>query len=588
MFTDVDACALISDLDLITQELGRFRRIYRGILATLAAPELAAAVAEAEQILTPLLEASAYAEARLAADADDETGAEVLDHCERLWSRVASTWDFFEPELARSRAEDASHATELDRHRNYLARLRASATFQPAEPVASVMAGLDPVPAWETLARQMLARIRPGGEPLGAVLPALYAPDVEFRRRRADDVSSALLAEVDLRASVLGGLAQARAARAEVSGARDWAHAERVANQVDDRDLAALLETVRGSLGTVHRYYSWKRTALGHPLSDSDRYAPLPGSPGGHSWELTREVVLEAFRRIGGRVADVAAELLDSGAVDAFPRQRKTRGALTFGLPSGRVAVLLNFTGVQRDVLTLAHELGHAAHLRLAVGRGAFTATAPTVLGETVALFTESVAADVLAERADDATARVALTARTVEDRLVAVFRQVVLHDFEDWLHTAGGRSERLDAESLAERWIEGQRRLYGDAIQLTDGYRHWWSYLDELFLRPGGRFAYPYGQLAAMALAARFRETPSSFRPRFESLLSAGASAPPAELLGELGVHPDDPCSWQEGVDALIAQVDALRADRPDKRSDDRLSPSFTRAEHNQEVITP
>ncbi|WP_189210501.1 M3 family metallopeptidase [Actinokineospora fastidiosa] len=543
----MDAQVLVAELDSVSSALAPFRAAHRGALADADGLRLAAGVAEAERILAPLLEATAYAEGRLAADADDEAGARVLARCERVWAEVATQWDFLEPELARAR-----ESAEPDRHRNYLARIRDSVALQPPDTVAAALARLDPVPALESLARQLLARITVGGGPLGAALPALYGPDRAHRRERADAVDSALLAEVDVRASVLGALAEARVARAEVSGARDWLHADRVANQIAERDLDALLTAVHDHRDIVHRYYRWKETQLGHPLTDSDRYAPLPGLTGEFSWEFACAVATETFARLG--LDELAAELLSGDTVDAFPRAGKQRGAVTVGLPSGRVAVLLNFTGTPRDVLTLAHELGHAAHARLAAGRGAFNATCPAVLGETVALFTESLAATVLAEHVDDA--RTAVTARAVEDRLVAVFRQVALHDFETWLHA---QEEPAGAEALAAEWMRGQRDLYGDAVRLTEGYRHWWSYLDEFFLRPGGRFAYPYGQVAAMALLARFADAPESFGPRFYALLSAGACAPPAELLGAFGVRPDDPRSWQAGLDVLSGQVDAL-----------------------------
>ncbi|MGW5055632.1 M3 family metallopeptidase [Actinokineospora sp. NPDC004072] len=558
VFAAVDARALLADLDPVGVRVADFRRRYRGTLAEAGGAVVAAAVAEAERVLAPLLEATAYAEGRLAADAEDAAGARVLVRCERLWAEVATAWDFFEPELARLTAD----APELRRHRNYLARIRDSLAMQPTGATAEALARLDPVPALEALARQLLARIRPAGGSLGAVLPALYAPGREHRRERADAVTAALLPEIDLRASVLGKLAEARVARAEITGARDWLHAERVANQIRDDELAALLEAVRDRWGTVHRYYRWKSGRLGHPLTDSDRYAPLPGLPERFPWEFAAEIAVTAFSRLG--LGELATELL--AAVDAFPRPRKQRGAVTIGLPSGRAGVLLNFTGSPRDVLTLAHELGHAAHVRFAAGSGAFNATCPAVLGETVALFTESLAAEVFAERAGDAVA-----ARALEDRLVSVFRQVALHDFEDGLHTG----EQAGAEALAAVWLRGQRDLYGDAVELTEGYRHWWSYLDEFFLRPGGRFAYPYGQVAALSLLNRFHDAPAAFRPRFRALLSAGACAPPAELLGALGVRPGDPNSWAAGLDALAAQVDALGAAPTTGQAPDPTTPT-------------
>ncbi|WP_253776401.1 M3 family metallopeptidase [Goodfellowiella coeruleoviolacea] len=517
----------------------------------------------------PLYRATTYAEARLAADADDSAALALLDLCETLWAEVAVRGDFVEREigeLADERVAALLADADLAEYANHVRRVRAAAATQPPAELATTLARLDPTAGWERLARQLLGRItvRRRGEELslGAALPGLYDQDRDQRGAAVAAITEALTPEVDLRASALGLLTQARLARDAVSGVTDWCTWERQNNQLGHGELAALLDAVRAHRPLVHRYYQAKADLLGHPLTDADRYAPLGSPPDAVSWAEACEVVLTAFARLGGEVAAQAHQLIAGGAVDALPRPGKRRGALTFGLPGGDAWVLVNFTGRPRDVLTLAHELGHAVHTRLAGGHGPFNAAVPTALAETVGLFTESLAGEVYAELATEPGTRTALLARQVEDQLVAAFRQVALHDFEDGLHRVVRAGEVPDHDELGELWLREQAALYGPAVTLSAGYRHWWSYLDNLFLAPGSRFAYAYGQLAASALLASHHEDPAAFRVRFENLLRAGASAPPAVLLRPLDPRrpdPDDPDGWHAGLAALHEHVAAF-----------------------------
>ncbi|WP_410644908.1 M3 family metallopeptidase [Amycolatopsis sp. lyj-346] len=447
-------------------------------------------------------------------------------------------------------------------YRNHLRQVRAAAANSPSGEVAAVLARLDPVASWERHARLLLDRItvvedgtRLG---LGAALPVLYQADRGRRNRRCAAISAALAPEVDLRASALTELTRARLARQRSCGQADWLSEENAGNQLTGDEVSALLDAVDARRELVHRYYTAKAALLGHPLTDADRYAPVGASPDELTWPEAVDVVLGAFAALGPAVSAAATDLIKRGAVDAAPAKGKRRGALTFSAPGGHSCVLLTFTGTRRDVLTLAHELGHAVHTALSGRLGVLSFSPPTVLAETVALFAEAITMRHWLRQAGPA-ARPGLLARWLEDQLVTAFRQLSVHEFEAAVHRAVAAGEPPDADALGDRWLSAQGALYGPAVSLTPGYRLWWSYLDNLYFAPGTRYAYAFGQLVATSLLARSDEP--GFGARFEKLLRAGGGGSPADLLAPLGFRPAEPDSWQSGLATLEAQVEEFAA---------------------------
>lgn len=542
-----------------------FERRHLGTVGGLEAVGLAHACRELEHVVERLQRLTTYAEMLLAAKDDDPAGLDVLDRCEAAWDRVVEIGDAFERELA---ALDDPHVERLlaqpalADYAHHIRTVRATASLSPPAGTTDVLARLEPVAVggWERLGRQLLARIEVADGTatmaLGTALPVLYDADRARRHRVCAAVSRALEPEVELRATALSMAARARSLDSELRGNPDWTHAPNVMNDVTAAEVAALLDAVADHHALPHRYYRAKASLFEEDLTDADRYAPVGQPPPALSWADCREFALDTLAAVAGELADAARDLLDDGVVDAAPRPGKRRGALTFTPPGAQPHVLLNFTGQARDALTAVHELAHAVHARLAGHRGLFTTALPTVLAETVGLFAEAVAAQRLADVVDRTSSRLFVLGRRVEDQLVAVFREAALHRFERRVYSSA-RDHSLDAESLAEMWLQGQRDLYGPAVTLTPGYRHWWSYLDSLFLTPASGYAYAYGQLAALALLTRHRDDPRRFADSFLAVLREGAARPPAQLLASLGVDVYSPASWQSGLDALRDDIE-------------------------------
>lgn len=554
-----------TDLDLIPERLRAFAR-FQGRIAELTAEPLAEACRRCESILRSLQRATTLAEASLAVDRADAGAGALLDRCERLWSLVAAEAEFFDREVAAippARLAELLTEPSLAPFANHLRKIQTASTLIPDEATADLLARTDSTADWEALARRLLDRIRPHrsgrATALGELLPELYRAERRVRSVARDAVSASLEPEVELRAAALTGLSAARWGADSARGARDRLDFALLAEQVPGADIGQLLDRVRGSTGIMHRYYEAKAELLGG-LDDADRYAPLADVPEQRiSFAEAAELVLDAFGEVSPVVQRCARQLLADGNVEADPHPGKRAGAATYSLPGGPSLVVVNFRERLRDVLLLGHELGHAVHARLCSGRTVFEQAVPSVLAETVGLFFEAVVADrSIRQAGDPARTRVAL-ARWLEDQMVATFRSAALHDLESDLYGAVATGERPDEEWIGERWLHHQRSIYGPAVSLDPGYRHWWSYIEDLYFSPGTRFAYPYGQLVARAMFAEHQASPLGFADRLVTLLESGASAPPGTLLRRLGLEPDRARVWDAGLLALDHEVAGL-----------------------------
>jgi oligoendopeptidase F len=219
--------------------------------------------------------------------------------------------------------------------------------------------------------------------------------------------------------------------------------------------------------------------------------------------------------------------------------------------------VLLNYTARRRDVLTLAHELGHGVHFALAAGQGIFHQHTPLTLAETASVFGETIVfGRLLAEDASPAS-RLALLAENLEDTIATVFRQVAMNRFEELVHTARREQGELSVARLGELWSESQTELFGDSVELTDGYLSWWSYIPHFIGSPGYVYAYAYGQLLALSVYERYEQAGAEMVPSYLELLAAGGSRPPQELGEIVGVDLADPGFWESGLDLVQRQLD-------------------------------
>jgi oligoendopeptidase F len=341
------------------------------------------------------------------------------------------------------------------------------------------------------------------------------------------------------------------------------AAARHVANEVDAEAVAVLESAVAASYPRLsHRYYALKAKVMGKARLDHwDRNAPLSvAAPRRYAWNDARALVLESFAALAPRFATTAARFFDEPWIDALPRPGKQSGAYSHPVTSGRHPyVFLNYMGERRDVLTLAHELGHAVHQTLAAPQGTLLADTPLTLAETASIFGEGLVFERLLSEASGLERR-DLLAGKIEDSLNTVVRQIAFHRFETRFHDARAEGE-LSAAEIGGVWLEVMGESLGPAVRLNPGYEVYWSYVSHFVHAPFYVYAYAFGNLLVEALMEARRRNPEGFAPLYEQLLAGGGARTYVEALAPFGLDPCDPAFWTAGCARLERLVDEFEA---------------------------
>ena len=272
--------------------------------------------------------------------------------------------------------------------------------------------------------------------------------------------------------------------------------------------------------------------------------------------------MLDAYASFSDDLGTLVERFFDESWIDGPVRPGKRGGAFcSYGTPSVHPYVMLNYTYLRRDVLTLAHELGHGVHAALGAGQGVFHMATPLTLAETASVFGETLVFGRLLEASPTPESRLSLLAESIEGSIATVFRQVAMNRFEDLVHTTRRDEGELSVDRFGELWAQSQEELLGDAVEVTEGYRSWWSYVPHFVASPGYVYAYAYGQLLALAVYGRYEEEGAAFVSSYLDLLSAGGSRSPEELGQIVGVDLADPGFWDKGLDLVERKLDAAEA---------------------------
>ncbi|MBW8826887.1 MAG: M3 family oligoendopeptidase [Acidobacteria bacterium] len=391
-------------------------------------------------------------------------------------------------------------------------------------------------------------------------LSRLQSNDPAVREASAEAVTAALAPGLRTRAYVFNTLLNDKAVDDRLRGYPTWISSRNLANEASDESVDALVSAVQSRYDLPQRWYRLKARVLGvERVKDYDRMASLATEDSRIGFDEARELVLDSYASFSPDLADVARRFFDDRWIDAPARPGKRPGAFcAYTVPSVHPYVFLNWTSRRRDVLTLAHELGHGLHAYLARPQGVFHQGTPLTLAETASVFGETVTFGRLLEATTDPVARLALLAENVEGAIATVFRQTAMNRFEDAVHTARRDEGELSVERFGDLWIATQADMLGDAVELTEGYRGWWSYIPHFIGTPGYVYAYAYGQLLALSVYRQYEEQGPDFVPRYLHLLSAGGSLPPEELGKIVGCDLADPGFWDGGLAIVEAQLEA------------------------------
>jgi oligoendopeptidase F len=551
------------------ERAARFADAHAGRIAELDGPGLAAAMAELEAIVDLLGRAGSYAMLRFAVDTADPANGALLARVQEKGTAVETKLVFFELEWAAlddARADELLAADGLETTRHHLRTLRRYRPHLLSEPEERLMTekALTGRDAWTRLFSELTSAIRvelPDAEepaPLDVALSRLVSPDRELRRTTAEAVTTALEPGLRTRAYLFNTLLLDKTVDDRLRSYPTWIASRNLANEASDESVEAMLEAIRANYDLPQRWYRLKAELLGvHRLADYDRMASIADEEVSVDWPHAAELVLTSFHEFSPVLGGLAERFFDERWIDAPVRPNKRGGAFcAYTTPSVHPYVMLNYTSRRRDVLVLAHELGHGLHAALAMPRGPLEQHTPLTVSETASVFGETLVFRRLLDAADTPRSRLALLAENIEGSIATVFRQTAMNRFEELVHTARRSEGELSVDRLGELWEQSQAEMLGDAVEITDGYRLWWSYVPHFIGTPGYVYAYAYGQLLALSVYRRYLEEGEDFVPRYLELLAAGGSRSPEELAAIAGLDLEDPSFWAQGLELVREQL--------------------------------
>ncbi|HAP77455.1 MAG TPA: oligoendopeptidase [Acidimicrobiaceae bacterium] len=551
----------------------------RGRVGSLDAAALAEAMTTIGQIEDLLARASNHAQLAFSTDtADPARGAAVARDQQRT-TEIRTRLIFFDLEWAA--ADDAHVEAVLADPRlsfcdHYLATQRLMRHHLLSEVEETVLAEQQQTGAgaWSRLFDEVTSAIEPelpeamGGKvPLMMALSHLSQGNRDARRAAADAVTAALQPGLRTRAFVYNTLLQDKALSDRRRRFPTWVSSRNLANEASDESVQALVDAVVGRYDIPQRWYRLKAGVLGlEQIADFDRMASVAGDQRPYGWSEATRIVRDAYESFSPELAAGVDRFLTEGWIDAPLRPGKRGGAFAAPIsPTHHPYVLLNWSSQARDVATLAHELGHGLHFLLAREQSIFHMTTPLTVAETASVFGETVTSARLLAELDDPNERFSFLAGLLEDSIATVFRQVAMNRFEHAVHTHRREVGELSVERFGDLWAETQSAMLGDAVEITDGYRSWWSYIPHFIHTPGYVYAYAYGQLLALAVYARYQAEGDAFVPAYLDLLRAGGSRSPEELGRIVGCDLTDPAFWNDGLAIIEGQLtaaeDAARA---------------------------
>jgi oligoendopeptidase F len=559
----------------LSQELERamtFEATYKGKVATLPPKPFAAMMRELAELEESASRPEVYAFLLHSEDTQDHAAGRLLARVREASAERGAHMVFFSLELAQISDE---HAAELfadpdsATFRHTVEEARKFRPHQLSEPEERVLTDYSPVGnvAWVRLFEELCARVRVGIEgqelPLDAALNLLREPDREVRRQASGAITEALRGDIRTRGYVFNVILQEKSIDDRVRHFPTWISSRNLANETSDEAVQALVDAVTGRYDVCVRYYRVKRKLLGvGDLHEWDRYAPISADTRNLTWDEAKELVVGSYERFSPRTGKLIAEFFDRRWIDAPIVPGKTGGAYCMPVtPHHHPYVLMNFTGKLRDALTLAHELGHGLHDRLASKQHLFDYHPPLTLAETASVFGEALTFDRIMAEEKDPKVRLAMLCNQCEDAFSTVFRQVAFNRYEDAVHNRRRTEGELSVEELGDIFQEKLQAMFGDALVLTDEHRVWWSYVGHFMHTPGYVYAYAFGNLLALSVYRRYREGKVSVDDYLE-FLAAGGSTRPDELVKRIGMDITDPGFWDAGLqilDGMVSEVERL-----------------------------
>ncbi|MGB0411938.1 MAG: M3 family oligoendopeptidase [Pikeienuella sp.] len=574
LYPGMDSKELRSDFEWLKTEIAAFAGDYQGKLADLDGEGLEQAIRRYEVIQNKSGRIMSYAGLLYQQNSADSDRAKFLSDCDGELTEISAPLVFFTLEL--NRIDDSSLALAmresagLQRYRPWFERLRSFRPHQLSDELETYQHDMSVVgaSAWNRLFDETMAGLTfdVDGEELNVegTLNLLTDTDRDRRAAGAAALSKVFTQNLGLFSRITNTLAKEKAVEDKWRKLPTPQAARHLSNHVEPEVVQALRDSVVAAYPDLsHRYYALKAKWLGlEKMQHWDRNAPLPEASGDPiAWDDARQTVLDAYSGFHPRMAELAAPFFDKGWIDAEVKPGKSPGAFAHPTVTDvHPYVMLNYLGKTRDVMTLAHELGHGVHQVLAAGQGELLSRTPLTLAETASVFGEMLTFKKMLNAETDPAKRKALLAGKVEDMINTVVRQIAFYDFECRLHAARAQGE-LTPDQICEVWMSVQAESLGPVFEFAEGYETYWTYIPHFIHSPFYVYAYAFGDGLVNALYAVYEENPEGFEQKYFDMLAAGGSKGHKELLAPFGLDASDPAFWGKGLSVISGMIDELEA---------------------------
>ncbi|WP_417792665.1 M3 family oligoendopeptidase [Terasakiella pusilla] len=548
-----------------------FAATYQGKLAELDGKTFAQSLKDFEALEDVLGRIVSYAQLLYAGDNTDGKIAQFYQNMQEEITNLSSLILFYTLEINKlddDVLENLLKDEAAGAYRSWIMDVRVHRPYQLSDEMEKLLMekSVSGKRAWNRLFDETMAGLRfpfQGEEVTNSeILDKMSSSDGAVRKEAAKSFGKVLGDNIRLFSLITNTLAKDKATEDQWRGLERPISARNLSNLVEDEVVDALITSVKESYGDLsHRYYALKAKWFGVDQMDYwDRNAPLPEDDDRQiPWSEAQETVLKAYGAFDGSMADIAKRFFEESWIDVPPRAGKDSGAFAHPVtPSAHPYVLLNYHGKTRDVMTLAHELGHGVHQVLAAKQGALMADTPLTLAETASVFGEMLTFRSMLDNETDEKRRRIMLAGKVEDMLNTVVRQVAFCDFERRVHDERKKGE-LTAERLCEIWMEVQSESLGSAFRFDEEYQHYWAYIPHFIHTPFYVYAYAFGDCLVNSLYDVFQNGHEGFQQKYLDMLSAGGTKRHKELLAPFGLDASDPDFWKRGLKVISGFIDEL-----------------------------
>ena len=571
LYTSIDAKELVNDLNWLEKECDEFAKNYEGKLKFLSADEMLKCVVRNEKISSISGRIISYAGLLYYQKTTDADRAKFLSDMQEKITIFTTKLVFFSLEI-NSLDDDFLESllkenVKLSRYKPVFEKIRALKPYQLSDEIEKFLHDLGIVgDAWEKLFDETIAglKFKIGGETLNieATLNFLTDQKRENRKNATHELARVFGENIKIFTRVHNTQAKEKEIIDRWRKMPTPQMGRHLANQVEPEVVDALRNAVVKAYPKIsHRYYELKRKWLGlETMQVWDRNAPLPmESDRLVTWDQAQTIVTDAYTNFDSRMSDLITPFFNKGWIDAGVKPGKAPGAFAHPTVTDvHPYIMLNYLGKPRDVMTLAHELGHGVHQVLASSQGQMLSSTPLTLAETASVFGEMLTFQQMLDNSTDKNERKVLLANKVEDMINTVVRQIAFYDFECKLHDARKKGE-LTPSNINSLWMSVQSESLGPAFEFVEGYETFWAYIPHFVHSPFYVYAYAFGDGLVNALYATYEENPNGFEDKYFKMLSAGGSKHHKELLEPFGLDASDPEFWSKGLSMISGMIDEL-----------------------------